>query len=55
MAKVKRTKGQTIIYKTLHRKQILSNTNPTKNRGMNLGALEELAVPAPLVTPVMLF
>jgi hypothetical protein len=52
MAKVKRTKkdrqyngqskkGQTIIDKTLHRKQILSNTNPTKNRGMNLGALEE--------------
>ena len=41
MVKVKRTKGQTMIYKTLHREQILSNMNLTKNRGMNLGALEE--------------
>jgi uncharacterized membrane protein len=32
MAKQKKTKGQTMIYKTLHRKLLigLSNTNPTK-------------------------
>jgi hypothetical protein len=30
-----------------------SNTNPTKN-GVNLGASERLAVPAPNVTPIVL-
>jgi len=34
MAKRKRTKGQTTIYKTLHRKLNIDqfDTNPTKNR-----------------------
>jgi len=30
MAKRKRTNEQTMIYKTLHRKERSSNTNPTK-------------------------
>jgi len=33
MANKKRTRGQTMIYQTLHRKLRLSNANPTKNRG----------------------
>jgi hypothetical protein len=33
MTKRKRTKGQTVIYKTLHRKLQIDNTNPTKDYG----------------------
>jgi len=43
MAKRKITKGQTMIYKTLHQTK-----DPTKNRG----APEWLAVPVPLVVYV---
>jgi hypothetical protein len=41
-------KGQTLIYKTLHRK------SRTKKTGVNSDALEGLAAPAPLVTPIVL-
>jgi len=33
MAKTKRTKGQTMINKTLHKNERSSNTNPAKIRG----------------------
>jgi hypothetical protein len=33
MTKRERTKGQTTIYKTLHRKEVSSDTNSTKIRG----------------------
>jgi hypothetical protein len=48
MAKRKRTKEQTMIYKTPHRKRT-SNTNPLKTRGEPEG----LAVPVPLVAYVV--
>jgi hypothetical protein len=34
MAKRKRTKGQTTIYKTVHRKLMMEQHEPTKNRGL---------------------
>ena len=34
MTKRKRTKGQTTIYKTLHRKLKMEQHEPTKNRGL---------------------
>jgi hypothetical protein len=34
MTKRKRTKGQTTIYKTLHRKLKMEQHEPTKNRGI---------------------
>jgi hypothetical protein len=34
MTKRKRTKWQTTIYKTLHRKQKMEQHEPTKNRGL---------------------
>jgi hypothetical protein len=34
MAKRKRTKGQTTIYKTVHRKLKMEQHEPTKNRGL---------------------
>jgi len=49
MTKRKRTKGQTPIYKTLQRA-----TRTLLKMGVNPGAPERLAVPAPHVTPVML-
>jgi hypothetical protein len=39
MAKRKRTKGQTTIYKTLHRKQKMEQHEPHKQPGINFGAL----------------
>ena len=43
-----------MIYKTLHRKQLLSNTNPTKaGDEIIYYAPEGRAVPATLVAPVV--
>ena len=47
------TKGQTTIYKTLHRKLNIEQQIPTKP-GVNSDAPEGLAVPAPHVAPVVL-
>ena len=44
-------KGQTTIYKTIHRK--LKNEQH-KPRGVNTGATEELTVPVPYMMPVVL-
>jgi hypothetical protein len=52
MTKRKRTKGQPMTYKTLHIDR-LSSMYPTINPEMKSGAPEELAIPAPLVTPVI--
>jgi hypothetical protein len=41
------------MYKTIYRKTI-SNTNPTKQPGMNSGAPEGYEVPAPHVLPLVL-
>ena len=43
-----------MIYKTLQKLKI-GNTNPTKDRGMNSGAPEELVIPALLVAPAVLY
>ena len=43
-------KGQTMIYKTLHRKLNIEQQNPTKKTNVNWGAPEGLAVPDPIVT-----
>ena len=52
MAKRKRTKGKTAIYKTLHRK--LKQCEFHQKIGVNFeGAPEELTDPVPLVTPVV--
>jgi hypothetical protein len=40
-----------MIYRKLKR---LINTSPLKNQGVNSGAPEGVAVPAPLVAPVVL-
>jgi hypothetical protein len=50
MAQRKRTKEQTIIYKTLHR---ILNIEEHES-GVELMCPERLTVPAPLVTPVVL-
>ena len=54
MAKRKRTKRQTMIYKALHRKLKIEQYKPHYKQGVNSGAPEWLAVPASHVTPVML-
>ena len=47
----KRKKGQTIIYKTLHRKQKIEYVTQTSLKiTVNTGAPKGLAVPAPHVT-----
>jgi hypothetical protein len=43
-----------MIYKILHRKLKTEQHEPTKNRGMNSGAPEGVAVPVPVVAPVVL-
>jgi hypothetical protein len=48
------SKGQTIIYKTLHRKLKIEQHEFRKNLGVNSDVPEGQAVPAPLVEPVML-
>jgi hypothetical protein len=55
MTKRKRTKGQTIFYKTLHKKRKIEQHNPHKKTRMYCCAPERRSsVPAPLVTPVAL-
>ena len=46
MTKRKGTKGQTTIYKTLHRKLKIEQHEPHWKPGMNSGAPEGWAVPA---------
>jgi hypothetical protein len=47
MAKRKRTKGQTTIYKTLHRKLKIEQHEPTKT-GVELGTPDSKEVPIQL-------
>ena len=54
MTKRKRTKGQTTIYKTLHRKLKLEQHEHHSKPVTNSGAREGLAVPVPLMSPVAL-
>ena len=54
MAKGKRTKGQARIYKTLHRKLKIEQHESHYKPRVKSGASKDLAVPAPLVTPVVL-
>jgi len=56
MAERKKTEGQTIIYKTLHKKTKRScNTNQHKTLGVgDWRAPEGYSVPAPQVAPVVL-
>ena len=48
------TKGQTMMYKTLHRKLKIKQHELHQKVGMNSDVQGGLAVHAPLVTPVML-
>ena len=50
----KNTKGQTMIYKTLHKNLKIEQHEPNYKLWVNSGAPEVLAVPGPLVTPVVL-
>ena len=54
MTKRKRTKGQSIIYKTLHRKLKIEQHEPHKKCGVKSDAPVALTVPAPLVAPIVL-
>jgi len=54
MAKRKRAKGQTMIYKTLHIQLKIEQHEPDLKPGVNSGAPEGKAVPTPLVTPDVL-
>ena len=47
------TKGQTIVYKTLHRKPKIEQHIPHQEPMVNTGAPEEETVPAPYVTPTV--
>ena len=53
MTKRKRTKGQTIIYKTLHRKQKIEQRKPHQKPGVHWDAPGGKAVPAPHVAPIL--
>jgi hypothetical protein len=53
MTKGKRTKGQEILYKILHRKLWIEQHEPYSIPRVNSGATKEEAVPTPLVPPVM--
>ena len=46
---MEKEKGQTTIYKTLHRKLKIEKHEPHQKSGVNSGAPEGLAVPAPHV------
>jgi hypothetical protein len=50
----KGTKGQTMIYKTSHRKLNIDQNEPHQKPGVNSGALVGLAVPASLVSTIVL-
>ena len=52
--KKKRTKGQTMIYKTLHRKLNIQQHEPYWKPGVSSGASEGYAVPAAHVKSVVL-
>ena len=52
IAKRKRTTGQTIIYKTLHRNPKI---DPTENQGVNSCVTEGLVDPVPKVAPIVFF
>ena len=54
MTKRKRTKGQTTIYKTLHKKLKIDQHEPHQKPGMNSSAPEGQAVPAQLMAQVVL-
>ena len=54
MNKRKRTKGQTIIYKTLHRKLEIEQHEPHYKPRVNSGAPGGLAVPTSQVASVVL-
>jgi hypothetical protein len=45
MAKRKRTKAQTMIYKILHSKLMIKQHESHKRNGVNIGALEGLILP----------
>ena len=47
-------KGQTTIYKTLHRKLMITQHEPHSRHGVNSDASEALVLPVPLVTPIVL-
>ena len=47
-------KGQTTIYKTLHRNLHIEQHEPHLKQRLNSCALEGLVVPVPYVTPVVL-
>ena len=49
--KNKRSKGQTMIYRTLHRKLKIEQNEPHREQRVNSGAPERQAVSSPLVTP----
>ena len=53
MAKRKTTKGQTMIYKTLHKILKMEQNKPHLKQGVNSGAQDGSAVPASLVAPIM--
>ena len=53
IAKRKRTKGQTTIYKRQHRKLMIEQHEPHQRSKVDPGTPEEGAVSAPLVTPVL--
>jgi hypothetical protein len=53
MAKRKHTTWQTTFYKTQHRKLKIEQHVPHNKPEMNAGAPAELAVPDPLMTPVV--
>jgi hypothetical protein len=46
--------GQTMIYKTLHRKLIIKQHEPYKKPVLNSRAMEGEAIPAPPLTPIVL-
>ena len=54
MSKGKSTKGQLLIYKTLHIKLNVEQHEPTFNPGGELCCSGRVSVPAPLVAPIVL-
>jgi len=54
MEKGKRTKRQTTIYKTLHRKLKIEQYEPLLTTGSELRCSRRVGIPALLVTPVVL-
>ena len=55
MTKAKRTKEQTMIYKTPHRKLKIEGHEPHQKPEVNSGASEGFELHPPHVTPVVLF